>query len=237
MSTLQDSRITESSGLAFSKHWLDTCYTMNDEAGRLFTVQPSTGKTIGTFTLSGVTLKDPEAIRLNQATGKLWVGDIGDNTASRSSVAIYVLPEPGPGNHTVTAAKFPIKYSDGPRNAEALLIDSSTSTGFIISKESKAHVYQVDAANKIARRITIIGAAYVSDATFTLSNRYALIRRKGKDDVQIWDRNWKLVKTLSVPHVTKGESITMDPDGAHFWIGSEGANSPLYRVPLERAYR
>lgn len=234
---LQDPRITESSSLAFSKHWLDCAYTANDEPGRLFTIQPSTGKTIGTFTLAGVTLRDPEAMRLNQGTGNLWVGDIGDNNGNRGHVNIYVFPEPGPGDHTITPRNFPIRYSDGPRNAEAICIDSTTNVGYILSKEAKAGVYQVDAANQIARRIKTITAAYVSDATFTLSNRFVLVRRKGQDNVQVRDRSWNWVNTIPCPHVEKGESITMDADGAHFWIGSEGQFSPLYKIALPPEFR
>ena len=44
---------------------------------------------------------------------------------------------------------------------------------------------------------------------------------------------WSEVERLSVPPVENGESISMEPDGKSFIIGSEGENSPLIRVAFQ----
>jgi len=80
----------------------------------------------------------------------LYVADIGDNTSSRSNIKVYQIPEPAvygrqytnpvtvtpKGTRTIT-----LTYPDGPRDAEALMVDSVTGDLFIFSKESPTRIY------------------------------------------------------------------------------------------------
>ena len=71
-----------------------------------------------------------------------------------------------------------------------------------------------------------------SDGTFTPSGSQALIRTG--EAVYVFDpETWSEVERLSVPPVENGESISMEPGGGSFVIGSEGENSPLIRVAFQ----
>lgn len=78
-------------------------------------------------------------------TSYLYVGDIGDNNAVRASCAILRFPEPAAGTDTVTQYdKISFKYPDGPRDAEAFLVDPATKDIFIITKrDSLSRIYKL----------------------------------------------------------------------------------------------
>lgn len=243
MTTLTDRRINESSALAQSRKDPGIIWTCNDEPGLIFAIDPLNGKTVGTFKPSR-TLKDTEALACD-SEGRLWIGSIGDNNASRHDIGVAVLADPGRGNHgTLPIHWFQLTYPDGPRNAETLLIDPHTDRAFIISKESHGRLYALPSGLTSGHpgRLSDTGRtmpAYVTDATFTHSGQYVLIRTKGaKTKVYVYNATtWRQVASIRVPQVAKGESITIAPSGTGFYIGSEGTNSPLIRVALPSAYR
>jgi hypothetical protein len=69
----------------------------------------------------------------------------------------------------------------------------------------------------------------ISDGTFTIDGSQVLLRTR--DAVHVVDpASWRENGTLPVPEVKQGESIAMEPGGTSFIIGSEGKNSPLFRV-------
>ena len=55
--------------------------------------------------------------------GNLWVGEIGDNACIRSSIAVYVLPEPDPKTtKEAEAVRYTCKYADISHNAEGMFV-------------------------------------------------------------------------------------------------------------------
>ena len=117
-----DPEIVESSGLVAAG---DRVWTVNDsgDIGRVFTVDAGTGRTVGvTYWADGPT--DVEALA-PAGPGHVWVGDIGDNTASRDSVQVTRVPV-GDGDRTVDEETIDLVYPDGARDAEALLADPTT---------------------------------------------------------------------------------------------------------------
>jgi hypothetical protein len=242
--TLSDPRITEASGLAASVKHPGNAYTLNDENGLVFLVNTTTGKTVGTFRLKA-TLRDPEALAV-RGDGVLWVADIGDNDAKRKDCALYVLAEPGPGNQGERhAERYAIAYPNGPRNAEAFCINPVTKNRYIISKEASGNLYRSKVGDLALGKVNVLEhvgrklPAYVTDACFTDDGRFVLVRQKDKPDtVAVLDGDsWRKVGTIPVPPLAKPESITVEEDGLHFLIGTEGKNSPVYRVALPEAYR
>lgn len=81
------------------------------------------------------TPRDMEAIAVGP-DGDIYVGDIGDNKdGSWDHVWIYRFPEPKQlKDQTVTAKQYDVKYADGPRNAEALMVHPKTGRVYIASK-------------------------------------------------------------------------------------------------------
>ena len=52
----------------------------------------------------------------------LFVGDIGDNDAKRSTITVYELSEPAPGASSARPVSLPARYPGGARDAEALFV-------------------------------------------------------------------------------------------------------------------
>lgn len=244
MVRLTDPRINESSGLAISVSQPDLAYTCNDDDGVLFAIRPSNGDTVGTFDLAGVTFRDSEALAITP-DGRLWIADIGDNPKCRDEICLYVLPEPGPGDHHGLAAeRFRLTYPTGPRDAESLLIHPITGDVFVISKQKNGKIYRTSAANLDPASVTVLERvdgglpAHITDACFTCDGRWVLLRQKPiKDQVTVLRAaTWEQVGSIPVPAGRHPETIALHPDGHSFYTGSEGRHSPLIHVPLPPEY-
>lgn len=242
---ISDVRVDESSGLACSVRHARLIYTINDEDGPVFAIDSDTGNTVGTFTVAGRKLRDPEALSLGP-DGTLWIADIGVNRGSKKAFALYALPEPGAGDHgPLPATKYRITYPDGSRpDAEAFLVHPMTGDGYVITRQSPGRLYwfgqgslDPERKNQLEPVMTDL-PPQITDACFTIDGRFVLVRQKGRRaSVTVLDAtSWRVVDAIKVPTVRQPESIAADPGGKHVWIGSEGANSPLIRVPLPVQY-
>jgi hypothetical protein len=231
-------------------------YTSNDEVDspQILAVEVSTGKVAGTADLSpGLPGDgDPESLRLDVKNGILYLADIGDgdeedpdDPPSRTNCALYGLPEFGPGAHgTLPCKKYPISYPGGVKhNSEALAINPVSGLTYIITKGvQRSILYRMNrpfsTVSNVLQGITSALPPLVTDADFTINGQWLLLRVKGKNLVYVLDHHtWKTVGTIAVPATVKGESITCEPGGKSFLIGSEGTNSPIYRVILPTKYR
>ena len=74
------------------------------------------GRLLRELPLAGATNVDWEDIAARGDT--LYVGDIGDNAASRPEIAVYRVAG-------ATVRRIALRYPDGPHDAEALLVDRS----------------------------------------------------------------------------------------------------------------
>ena len=99
----------------------------------------SDGRTLATLTLAGVEARDWEALaagRDDRGRPALFVGDIGDNQGVWPSVTVYRAAEPARlRDATVPAQAYRLRYPDGPRDAEALLVDPGSNRLYVASKE------------------------------------------------------------------------------------------------------
>lgn len=117
----------------------------------------------GNFSLTGINNKDWEDIAIGpgplEGETYIYIADLGDNSAVRSSVLIYRFPEPKLSNEDLASdfqkniSNFEIinfQYPDGPRDAETLLIDAITKELIIVSKrEPYVHVYSLPFPQKM----------------------------------------------------------------------------------------
>jgi len=111
------------------------------------------GTSVGTLTLTTVGNRDWEDIAIGPGPvagiNYIYVGDIGDNDSKYSSVFVYRFPEPDLTGKTLPYAAnidqvdvIELKYPDGPRNAETLMVDPLTKDIYIASKRSNlAQIY------------------------------------------------------------------------------------------------
>src|SRR6266542_32132 len=216
--TIRDPRITESSGLAASQVHPGVLYTHNDsgDAARVFAVGPD-GRVLATLRLAGVQARDWEAIaagRDQRGQPALFVGDVGDNRGTWPSVAVYRISEPAAlRNATVPARRYRLRYPDGPRNAEA------------------PATLRSDQVN-LLRRVASV-PSWITDGAFSPDGRTFVLR--GYLDAYVYTASGTRLDSFSLPAQEQGESVTYTRDGRDLLVGSEGADSPVWRVGLPAA--
>jgi hypothetical protein len=235
--TIKDSRITESSGLAASRLHPGIYWTHNDsdDGPYIYAVDGRTGRTVATVTLRGVgTPRDVEAISIGPGN-QIYLGDIGDNLGGKwPYVWIYKLPEPKVlENRTVRATQYVVKYSNGPRNAESLVVHPRTGRVYIIDKnENGGHLYEGPArlsptGTNVFRPVAAVDL-WATDAAFSPDGRQLAVRGYFGGIAYAWnDGHIKRQGRLEVPLQRQGESITYTVDGAELMYGSEGTDSPV----------
>jgi len=241
--TIEDPRITESSGLAASRTHPGVYWTHNDsgDGPYVYAVDSRTGKTVATITMTGVGQpRDVEAISLGP-DGNLYVGDIGDNlNGSWDHVWIYRFPEPKAlKDATVRATQFDVKYADGPRDAEALMVHPVTGRVYIASKnKGGGGLYEGPAeltsgSTNVFRRVGEV--PWVTDGAFSPDGRELVLRSYFSARGYAFE-NGRLGADHPVraPFQRQAESVTYTADGSALMFGSEGERSDVVRVDLER---
>ncbi|MFD5543329.1 WD40 repeat domain-containing protein [Streptomyces sp. NPDC127079] len=235
--TIKDPRITESSGLAASHLHPGVYWTHNDsgDGPYIYAVDSATGKTVARITLSGVgTPRDVEAISIGPGN-QIYVGDIGDNLdGSWPYVWIYQLPEPKKlVDQTIRAKQYVVKYANGARNAESLVVHPTTGRVYIIDKkEDGGHLYEGPATlsasgTNVFRPVAAVDL-WATDAAFSPDGGQLAVR--GYFGGIYYDWNGGRIKRagrLDVPLQKQGESISYSPDGTKLLYGSEGVDSPV----------
>ncbi|WP_151480064.1 WD40 repeat domain-containing protein [Streptomyces albicerus] len=235
--TIKDPRITESSGLVASRAHPGVYWTHNDsdDGAFLYAVDSKTGETVATVTMTGVGRpRDVEAISIGP-NGHLYVGDIGDNLGGTwDHVWIYELPEPKQlKNQTVRATQYDVKYADGARDAEALMVHPKTGRVYIVSKnENGGGLYEGPAQLSASgvntfKRVGDIDL-WVTDGAFSPDGEQLAVRGYFGGIAYEWnDGKPKRQGRLSVPLQGQGESMTYTPDGSTLLYGSEGSESSV----------
>ncbi|RCV54900.1 hypothetical protein DEF23_05195 [Marinitenerispora sediminis] len=248
---LTDPRIAESSGLAASRLYEGVYWTHNDSGDQygpdVYAVD-ETGRTVATVRLSGdgVQARDWEAVAMgtdDSGAPAVFVGDIGDNfDGGWPDVRVYRFPEPAVlGDQTVAATTFTFRYADGARNAEGMMIDPRDNRLYVISKEVGGGVYAAperptaDGVNELVRIAS--APLYATDAAFAADgSRYAV---RTYWSANVYDASdgvpGRIVERVTLPRTEQGESLAFTPDGTALMAGTEGLDSPVWRVPLTAA--
>ncbi|MFI8189671.1 WD40 repeat domain-containing protein [Streptomyces sp. NPDC085946] len=234
---VRDPRITESSGLAASRLHPGVYWTHNDsdDGPYLYAVDGATGETVARITLTGVgTPRDVEAISVGP-DNQLWVGDIGDNDGVVwDHVWIYRLPEPRQlRDRTVRATQYVVKYSDGPRDAESLVVHPRTGRVYLIDKhEEGGHLYEGPArlsasGTNVFRPVAPVDL-WATDAAFSPDGEQLAVRGYFGGIWYAWnDGRIQREGRLGVPLQAQGESVSYSADGTRILYGSEGAGSSV----------
>lgn len=238
--TIKDPRVKESSGLAASRAHAGVYWTHNDQdEPRVFAVDSATGQTVATITLTGVGQpRDMEAISVGP-DGNVYVGDIGDNLdGSWDHVWIYRFPEPEElKDATVRATQFTVKYADGARNAEAMMVHPKTGRVYIASKnEDGGGLYEGPATltasgSNVFRRIGEV--PWVTDGAFSPDGKELVLRSYFSARGYEWkDGKLGADHRVRAPMQGQAESVTYTMDGKALMFGSEGEQSGVQRVAL-----
>lgn len=172
--------LLEISGVAASRTNPGILYIHNDSGNpNQVYLTNGNGDNQGTLTLTPVGNRDWEDIAVGPGPvpGKnyVYVGDIGDNDSKYPSVLIYRFPEPDLTGKTLPVTMnidsldiIELKYPDGPRNAETLMVDPLTKDIYIASKESnisKIYVARYPQSTKAPTVMTPVVQVYMDKAT------------------------------------------------------------------------
>ena len=146
--TVNIAGLTEASGVAASRNNANVLWTHNDSGhpAQVFALDTQ-GRLLGTYAIPGNTDNEDIGIGPGPVTNVLYlyVADIGDNSASRSSIKIYQIPEPAVYARQYTnpitammkgARTITLTYPDGPRDAEAIFIDPSSDASRPVRSQS-----------------------------------------------------------------------------------------------------
>lgn len=179
---LQDAGVTEASGIAASRLKNGIYWTHNDSGGKaVIYAFDSKGRSYGRWTVSGATNLDWEDIAIGPGPERgrpyIYIADTGDNSRKRDDVVIYRVPEPQvrdaacrAGCKTRAAATLRFRYSDGPHDAETLLVHPVTGDIYLVTKaahgDSKTAVF-VSRGGKDST-LKPIAALSIPDATYRM---------------------------------------------------------------------
>ncbi len=155
---VEDEALREVSGLAASRMHQGILWALQDSGGEdrnVLWALHHDGRVAGKLTVDAPN-QDWEALAVGPcSTGWcLFVGDIGDNTASRPSVAVMRIPEPVvlAAQMRVTPEVLPARYPDGPQDAEALVVTPAGEV-VVLTKRSDgtARIMLLDASAQLFR--------------------------------------------------------------------------------------
>ncbi|MGZ3871397.1 MAG: hypothetical protein ACXVJD_00695 [Mucilaginibacter sp.] len=258
---LESRQMDEISGIASSLVNPGIYYVHNDsgDTSRFFAIQPD-GKLISTIYFKGdagvrLGVVDCEDIAAGPGPVKgksyVYIGDIGDNTSIRKGITIYRTEEKTSwvkqGQATTDVAALHLKYPDGARDAETLMVDPIEKLIYIVSKRQDSVTVYTTPLN------------YRPNDTVTLTKRCKLFFKglkvfkwitagdiskdgteivlKSYEKVYYWKREagepaWKAMqRTPETPFYVaekQGEAIGFTADGKGYYTTSEGVFSPIY---------
>jgi len=253
------SGLSECSGIVASRNNANVIWVHNDsgDSARLFALDTQ-GRRLGTYNLN-VTHTDYEDIGIGPGplsnVSYLYVGDIGDNGESRSSIRVYQVPEPAvyarqytnPPTVSVKGVRpITLNYPDSPHNAESLFLDPWTGDLFIVTKEvTTSRVFTTSQAALNSGTNVIL--TFVRNLTFNIPSAADIsptgteIIVRQEDFARLWTRtnDQSINNALAGPPVTipvigtptepNGEAVTFDASGNGYYTLSETASAqPLY---------
>lgn len=244
---VDDPRLAELSGLAADA---DHVYAVADGGERLEVAVLDDECRVRDVLTAPTDPYDVEDLAL-AADGTLWLGDTGDNRARRETVAVHALSRDG------TSELYRLTYPDGPRDAEALVVDDS-GTPYIITKSALgvARVYRpaeplaspgptpLEEVGTVSFRptdtpggpvgpvgsVTVTGAALSADGSVVALRTYTDAYLYPVTDGDIAEAFTRDPVRVPLPDEPQGEAIAFTPEGT-LLSASEGSGEPLRAVP------
>lgn len=150
---IEQRSITESSGIVVSRKDPELFWTHNDGGGRrqvLYAIT-RTGQPVAEFRVTGALLEDWEDIAAD-SQGHLFLGDVGNNDAKRTSIAVHQVDEPNTKESQSGLARvtrtWNLRYPSTPFDCEGLFVWQDY--GYLISKvfdDERADIYRFSLTN------------------------------------------------------------------------------------------
>lgn len=245
---------------ASSVLWL---HNDSGDSARLFATKTN-GASLGIYSIAGATNIDWEDIAIGPGptVGEhyLYIGDIGDNDLSRTTVQLYRVAEPevdptaGSMDATISGVeKFELSYPAARYDAETLMVDPTTGDVFIVTKPNDGPSLVFRAAAPLTG-ITIaleqvgqldFDASPLDGKRATggdISADGATIAIRTNTTAFSWQRNagQSVAEALAdspcrLPIKTEdqGESFAFAASGSGYYTTSEGEAAPIHFYPKQ----
>jgi hypothetical protein len=254
---IDDDALGELSGLAASRTQ-PILWTHNDsgDSPRIFALDTA-GERRHTYKLVGATAADWEDIAIGPDAA-IYLADTGDNSENRPDVTVWRVPEPvvpagksdSPDDLTGVEA-LTMRYPDGARDAESLMLDPRSGDLYVISKarSGESHVYRYAAPFTPGATRTLEKVGAVAFVGPTSSETLATAADISADGAWIAVRTyntayaWPLAAGQTVADAlagprcrlplaseAQGEALAWAADGSGFYTVSEGNRPMLWRV-------
>lgn len=237
--------LNEISGITASLQHPGVVWMHNDSSGgpRIYAVSSTTCATLATITIRGARARDYEAIAAGRdAKGRpvLWLGDIGDNLDSWSSVEVLRIREPKVlRNATVSAKAFRFTYPDRPHNAETLLADPLRPRLWVVTKQlAHGSLYEIPLQTSgvaVARKVRT-ESSLVTDGSVAPDGSKYVLRDYFDAFIYTGMPAGKQAARIMLPGQAQGEAISWTQDGQALLIASE-KDRRLIRVSSPRVVR
>ncbi len=242
---LTDAGLIEASGLAPSKQNPGYLWTEEDSGNpNQIQLLDGTGKIVARYTLTGFPNQDWEDIAVGPGPepGKSYVylAEIGDNKLRYPTKTIYRFPEPTlagkslPVSENITAPDvISLSLPDGPKNAEAILVDQVTLDLYILSKEDRSVLYKATypqslTQTTVMQRLLAMPFDQVTSAGISPDNREILIRTYGQvfrylrqAGESVVDALKRAPRLIPIANEPQGEAIGWAADGSGYYTTSE----------------
>ena len=260
---LDDTNLNEISGMASSTIHPGIYYVHNDsgDTSRFFAITPQ-GKLKHTFYFKGeaaerLGVRDCEDIAVGPGPANgisyIYLGDIGDNDANRKYLVIYRFAEPENIAQAapITGERLFVKYPDGAKDAETLMVDPVERLLYIVSKrKGSVNVYTTPLNFNANDTVTLEKRAklhfgglppfkWITSGAISKDGGKILLRNY--EHVYYWVRKpgvpvWQTMTTkpakLYYKQEKQGEAIAFTPDGKGYYTTSEGLGAPVYYYNL-----
>ncbi|MRS60004.1 PE-PGRS family protein [Larkinella terrae] len=242
---VQPGLVDEASGIVASST-MDGRLWVEEDSGNPAEINLMTtdGKLEKRFPLAGISNRDWEDLAIGpgpqSGVSYLYMADIGDNLKQNDVSYIYRFPEPKNTNENITGIeRISFRYSDGPRDAEAILLDPQTRDLWIVSKaEEKVHMYRLSYPQSTT---DVIKADYYGELPLNLitggsvsadGNEIALIsylgayhwrRKSGQSLADALQKN-SYTSLATDPIGTQSEAICFDKNSNGYYTLPEKGN-------------
>jgi outer membrane protein assembly factor BamB len=232
----QDPAIVEASGLVVQDGLFLTTNDSGD-TGRVFAVDPDTGRTSGVTTWASEP-EDVEALA-PAGTGEVWVGDIGDNLEDRSSIRVTRVPV-GAGDRDAAGSSYDLVLPGPPTDAESLLSQPGSGRLFVATKSifgSALFAAPKELSPDRPNRMQRVGRTltFATDGAFFPDGRHLVIRNYAQAVVYTFP-GLERVAALALPDQQQGEAIAVSADD-RVYVTSEGRGQAVMEVNLPASVR
>lgn len=258
------SKLNELSGLTRSNSHQGIYWALNDggNPSDIFAID-SQAQTKTILEIEGVRNIDWEDItsfKLNNEN-YLAIADTGDNGGIRSDLFIHIVKEPAQltaKSQTSITKTLRFKWSDGPRDSEALVADEKRQQFLLISKKRvPAELFALPFNAKNGDSPVLLayleGIAQPDEKTMNDKNDYGRYRAQITGADISPDGNWLVVLNyqqinffylpsgkipkqltpklnITLPWLPQAEGIAFSADGNSIMIGSEQSPTPVIRI-------